>query len=61
MGTAAIGATAFAGQFGVGPAAAQPKKGGTFRVGMAGGNTNDNYVQILTLFRTGLTGNILTS
>lgn len=42
-GTAAIGATAFAGQFGVGPAAAQPKKGGTFRVGMAGGNTNDNY------------------
>ncbi|WP_162855070.1 ABC transporter substrate-binding protein [Stappia sp. BW2] len=43
MGTAAIGATAFAGQFGVGPAAAQPKKGGTFRVGMAGGNTNDNY------------------
>ncbi len=43
MGTAAIGATAFAGQFGVGPAAAQPKKGGTFRVGIAAGNTSENY------------------
>ncbi|MCK7612634.1 ABC transporter substrate-binding protein [Roseibium sediminicola] len=43
QGTAAIGATAFASQFGISPAAAQPKKGGTLRIGMAHGNTNDNY------------------
>ncbi|TYC55740.1 peptide ABC transporter substrate-binding protein [Rhodobacterales bacterium] len=43
QGTAAFGAVALAGPLGSGPASAQPKKGGTFRVGMAGGSTNNNY------------------
>ena len=43
QGTAAMGAAAFASPFAVGSAAAQPKKGGVLRVGMAHGNTSDNY------------------
>lgn len=42
-GTAAFGAAALAGSLGAVPAAAQPKKGGTLRVGIAAGNTSENY------------------
>ena len=41
QGAAAIGGAAVAGQFAIGPAAAQPKKGGTFRVGITAGNTSE--------------------
>ncbi|WP_228871555.1 twin-arginine translocation signal domain-containing protein [Roseibium aggregatum] len=42
-GTAALGATALVSSLGIGPAVAQPKKGGTIRFGIASGNTNDTY------------------
>ncbi len=41
-GTTALGAAALASQASMNQAAAQPKRGGTLRVGMAHGNTNDN-------------------
>ncbi len=43
-GAAAVGALGAASSFPLSDASAQtPKKGGTFRIGMAHGNTNDNY------------------
>lgn len=43
QGATALGTAALVGPLGVGSAAAEPKKGGTLRVGMAHGNTSDNY------------------
>ena len=43
QGSAALGTAAMVGPLGAGSAAAEPKKGGTFRVGMAHGGTSDNY------------------
>ena len=42
-GATALGAGALIGPLGAGQAAAQPKRGGTLRVAMTHGNTNDNY------------------
>ena len=42
-GATALGTAALVGPLGAGRAAAQPKRGGMLRIGMAHGNTNDNY------------------
>jgi peptide/nickel transport system substrate-binding protein len=43
QGATALGTAALIGSLATGRAAAQPKKGGTLRIGMAHGNTSDNY------------------
>jgi peptide/nickel transport system substrate-binding protein len=43
QGATALGAAALVGPLGAGNAFAQPKKGGTLKIGMAHGNTNDTY------------------